>query len=487
MTAVRDDPDDLAMRLLSSLRIEDGRTWGEAAEPFQVEDARAILADDAPGVSFHFLTRARGASKTTDLAAMCVVELVRRSDGRLYALAADRDQGAILLDAVAGFVNRTPGLREHLRVDAWRVTCPRTRSTLAVLAADAPGAWGLRPTFVVVDEFAAWAETRSARLLWEAVATAVPKVPGCRLVILTTAGDPSHSSKKVLDRAKADPAWRVHEVVGPAPWTSPEALAAQERMHLPSTFRRRFMNEWTVGEDRLALPADVRACVTLDGPVEPQRGRRYVVGLDLGIKRDRSVAAVCHLDDRIVVLDRMMTWSGTRETPVRLQHVEDWLAEAHRTYVGARVVFDPWQAVGLAQRLADRRVHVREFPFTAQSVGRLAVTLFNAIGDHSLAIPPDEELVDELCSVRLRETSPGVVRLDHDADRHDDRAVALALAVHALIERPPPRSRTSGLRDLVAANASLAGAGSWNPDRVPSPRSGFAVVGRDGAWEERSY
>jgi hypothetical protein len=30
------------------------------------------------------------------------------------------------------------------------------------------------------------------------------------------------------------------------------------------------------------------------------------------------------------------------------------------------------------------------------------------------------------------QTSPGVLRLDHDPDRHDDRAVAVALAAHEL-------------------------------------------------------
>jgi phage FluMu gp28-like protein len=236
-------------------------------------------------------------------------------------------------------------------------------------------------------------------------------------------------------------------------------------MHLPSTYRRMFLNEWSAAEDRLALPEDVAACVTLDGPQEPRAGRRYVVGVDLGVKRDRSVAAVCHLDGRTVVLDRMQVWGGTRVEPVRLADVEEWLVEAHRAYVGARVIVDPWQAVGMGQRLAERRVRVREFPFTAQSVGRLAVTLFNAIRERALAIPPDQELIDELCSVRLRETSPGVVRLDHDADRHDDRAVALALAAHALLERPT-RTSPKGIRGLGAANAGMKQEG-WDLDRGP--------------------
>ena len=77
---------------------------------------------------------------------------------------------------------------------------------------------------------------------------------------------------------------------------------------------------------------------------------------------------------------------------------------------------------------------VAEFPFTAQSVGKLAFKLYAALRDRRLRLPDDADLLDELAHVRLRETSPGVYRLDHDADRHDDRAIALALCIEALGE-----------------------------------------------------
>jgi hypothetical protein len=82
-------------------------------------------------------------------------------------------------------------------------------------------------------------------------------------------------------------------------------------------------------------------------------------------------------------------------------------------------------------------VLVDEFTFSAASVGRLANTLHVVIREHQLAISDDAALVDELANVRLKETAPGVVRLDHDADKHDDRAVTLALAATWLLDRPP--------------------------------------------------
>ena len=59
------------------------------------------------------------------------------------------------------------------------------------------------------------------------------------------------------------------------------------------------------------------------------------------------------------------------------------------------------------------------------------------IRNHQLALPDDPELLDELSHVRLRETAPGVLRLEQDADRYKDRAIVLALAATRLLDRPP--------------------------------------------------
>ena len=114
------------------------------------------------------------------------------------------------------------------------------------------------------------------------------------------------------------------------------------------------------------------------------------------------------------------------------------MGRIHRAAYRAKVVCDPWQAIAMVQRLRSRGLQVEEFTFSQQSVGRLAVGLHNVIRDHRLALPDDPELVDELVNVRLRETAPNVYRLDHDPDRHDDRAVALAMGVTTLATVPRP-------------------------------------------------
>lgn len=99
----------------------------------------------------------------------------------------------------------------------------------------------------------------------------------------------------------------------------------------------------------------------------------------------------------------------------------------------ATVVVDPWRAAALTQNLRNRRVRVKEFPFTAQSVGRLAITLYRLLRDHQVALPDDPDLIDELVNVKLVETAPSSYRIDHDSSQHDDRVISLALAAHRLV------------------------------------------------------
>ena len=447
-----------AVDLLAGLGLEDERRWGEAAEPWQWDDARSIL--DPSGPRRHYLTRPRGASKTGDLGGVAIAVLLDQAPptSRSYGFAADKDQAGLLLDSIAGFLSRTSEVGGALKLDSWKLTNTRTGATFEVMASDDASAWGLRPYFVVVDEFAQWKTTPGPRRLWRAIFSALPKVSDSRLVILTSAGDPVHWSHKILETAEQNVSWRVNQVPGPCPWISAEDLKEQQDLLPDWEYRRLHLNEWLAADDRLTTVDDIRVCVTLDGPQPARSGVRYVIGLDVGLKRDRTVATVCHLDREgdtsTVILDRQQTWAGTRNNPVQIATVEGWLLEAHRTYNRAAVVLDPWQAVHLAQRLRGERIRVQEFIFSAASVGRLALTLYRLLRDHQLALYDEPDLLDELANVRLIETTPGSYRIDHDPDKHDDRAISLALAAQRLLATSgKPRADSRRLAAALAATS----------------------------------
>jgi hypothetical protein len=440
------------MDLMNLLRLETGEKWGDVATDVQRADARAIFEGDLLE-PYHYISRSRGWSKTTDLGAIALSLLLTEAPAasRSYGFASDQSQARLLLDSIEGFVRRHPSLAEMVELQQWKVTHRRSSATLECAAADAPGTWGLRPWLVVVDELANWGTTGTPRRVWDAVMSALPKTRG-RAVVITTPSSPAHWAKKVRDHAEHDELWRLSETFGPPPWMSPDLLAEQQRRLLPSMYERLFEGRWTSADDSLVSEEDLRACVTLDGPLPPKPSNGYVIAVDVGLKHDRTVAAVCHgeritktldsLDTEAttatrVVLDRMNVWSGTRERPVRLADVEEWLVTTAPQYHHAKVLFDPWQSIGTLQRLQARGVSCAEFTFSATSVGRIASVLHRLLRDRLLALPDDDALLDELRNVRLRESAPGVVRLDHDSDGHDDRAVALAMAAHRIVEDPP--------------------------------------------------
>ncbi len=463
-----------ALDLLAGLVVDDdGTSWGERATDWQRADAEAVIDPDL--ARYAYLTRPRGGSKTEDAAAIALSLLVVEAPpgSRSYVLAADRDQGALVIDALAGFVRRTPGISGLVKVESWKVVARESGASLSILAADVASSWGISPWLAVIDEIAQWAETRAPRALWESVASAVPKVEGSRLAVLSTAGDPSHWSRAVLDHALGSDRWHVSEVPGPLPWRSEDDLAEQRALLTESAYRRLHENVWCASEDRLTTVDALRDCVTLDGPSEPVAGRRYVVAVDVGLKHDRTAVAVAHRDGERIVLDRIATWEGTRRRPVSLDAVEAWIGEASARYNGARVVLDPFQSAQLMERLRARGVDAVEFVFTAQSVGRLALGMYRRLRDRTLALYDDEALLDELSHVQLRETSPGCYRLDHSASGHDDMAVALALAAEAL-------GQAAQLPE--GADAAPAGVG-----KTSSWRDGGAIVVGSGAGSGRRH
>jgi phage terminase large subunit-like protein len=305
--------------------------------------------------------------------------------------------------------------------------------------------------------------------MWTLVASSIPKWPGARLVVIGHAGDPSHWAHAILEHARASDTWHVSEVPGPLEWMSADALAEQRALLLPSEYARRHLNVWTAGEDKLTTVEDVRACIQHSGDLDYQTGCRYITSLDVGLVGDRTVALVAHAERRpagvTVVVDRLNVWQGKRFRPVSLDVVEAWVEAACRDYHCA-LTFDPYQAQHLAQRLRDRHVRVEEYTFTQASTGRLAVTLYRLLRDHFLDLPDDDRLVDELVNVQLREVSPGSYRIDHASGRHDDMAIATAMAAAYLVENASAGTTGtifSGLTVSLPAPVENGGNGSENP------------------------
>jgi hypothetical protein len=200
-----------------------------------------------------------------------------------------------------------------------------------------------------------------------------------------------------------------------------------------------FWGEWTQGDDRLFDADDVDACVTLPGPLDFVPGRMYAIGVDAALRRDAAAVAVAHREDDVIVLDRLDVFVPSKGRDVDLRALEELIAVRARQYGHCPVVYDPAMLQGAAQRLQAAGVRMIEFTFSASSNSDRTLALLRLVREHRLQLPDDRELVDEMLNLRIRETSPGVYRHDHDASKHDDRVTAVSLAaVHLLDDGAGP-------------------------------------------------
>ncbi len=411
------------------LSLEDGRSYGANLDAWQRQDFENAFS----GAERHiWWERPRGHSKTADAAALALYHVLSAPGRRVYFAAVDRDQSALAHDSLRGFVQRSPLLRQSLKVDKWRVTAGSIDSALEVLAADAASSWGLRPSLVVVDEFQAWRGAPAEELFYS-LYSALGKVPGARMLVSTTAGwDRTSLCWKLRQQVRGDPAWLFSRRDQCASWVSPDFLDQQRRILPEHVYRRLHLNEWTEAGGAFLTFAEVESIFGGASVLECREGAHFIA-LDVGLSHDASVAAVAHLKGQDVAIDNIKTWRGSPGERVSLPAVEAWLADASRLYSASRLLADPWQSVGLVQRLQEGGIRCEDVTFSQQYRARRFSNLLELVRTRRLRCFPHQDLKDELLRLEFREVA-GNLRVDHPSGGHDDHAVAVAMAALASVQ-----------------------------------------------------
>lgn len=412
------------------LKHPDGTSYGKRLDPWQREDMRAALTS---GKNVWW-ERPRGHSKTQDAGAVALTQLVLGGQGqRLYFAATDGDQAALAYDSLRQFVLRNELLSSWVRLLHRQAVVEATDSVLTVLAADAASSWGLRPSLVVVDELEAWRGSTAEEFFW-ALYTSLGKVPG-RMLICSTAGwDRTSLCWKLREQVQDDPGWIFSRRGQCASWIGRDFLEQQRRILPDHVYRMLHLNEWAEGAGAFLTYAEVESIFDPGLASQSQhKGALHFIGLDLGLSHDATVALVLHHEERCVVVDAIQTWQGSPGDRVRLSFVEEWLRQAARDFSPAEVILDPWQAVGLAQRLREAGLKVTEANFTPAYRDKIFLNLLRLVREGKLKCFPHERLKDELLQLSFTEKG-GNLRVDHRPGGHDDHAVALAMAALAVVE-----------------------------------------------------
>src|ERR1035441_3842731 len=97
---------------------------------------RVMLADYFAGCRETVAEIGKANGKTTELAALALFELITDAQCEGAVCAASRDQGALLLGQLRGFVERTPGLASRVRIMRREAVNRLTGGRFAVTASD---------------------------------------------------------------------------------------------------------------------------------------------------------------------------------------------------------------------------------------------------------------------------------------------------------------------------------------------------------------
>lgn len=476
-----DDP--MAFRMEQLILDGKGTRLGDVIERWQLESIYEPLdeqgEDGRSRYRLAYLEMPRGHAKTTMVAGEGVTQLVYGgNEWQGHIVAGDKSQANELFNAAAGFIKRNPNLRTAFNIQRDRITAISTGATLRVHSSDAPTAHGLIVDWFAFDEF--W--NQPDRELWDAFYTAVVKRPDWRGLVITTAG----FDKKTI-------CWEVRELaqkrddfyafIAPgqlASWITEEETN-RLRETLPAHVFQRFVeNKWVEGSGSFITKDALLRCV--DDRLRPMshgyRGLQYVIGVDLGLTKDRTALAIMHEEDDLFVLDDLQVWEGRRGEPVAIREVEAAILAASQEFPTWKVVCDPWQMASTIQRFQGR---IEEFRFTAQSVSHLSANLLRVITTRQLRIYQDDDLIRELVELQAEQTSYGW-RIDHARGGHDDRAMAIGMCALVLAER---ERRAGPVRHPRQSPMRFGGGTSWRrTDAVARGRRAYVNGRGEISWRQ---
>jgi phage terminase large subunit-like protein len=401
-------------------------------------------------------------SGKTGLAAMMVIYtavVLAGQGGEINCLANDLEQSSSrVFKAVAQIIQASPLLRDSVSITVNRITFNSTGTTIAAVANDYEGFSGGNPTLNCYDELA-YFSSESSRRLWDEGVPSPARRISFRLSVSTAGfdGEPS-PLRDLYDRAMGT----AEEIATDlrrdgnflcywtnecrAPWQRPEWVAEMRRTLRPSQFVRLILNQWASAESTFIELEQWDRCV--DPTMMPLLTKsNYPVwaGLDLGLKHDSTALVTCGWDsDRIRVVEhRIFNPTGAATLDIEATAEAAVLSLKNR-FALQSVYYDPWQGIGLAQRLTRQGVNMIEWPQTVGNLSLMGGNLLELIKRQQLVSYPADDLRMAISKTVAIESSRGFRLGKVKASDRVDPVIALAMGALAVVQagRPEPISFT---------------------------------------------
>jgi phage terminase large subunit-like protein len=227
-----------------------------------------------------------------------------------------------------------------------------------------------------------------------------------------------------------------------APWQYQKWIDDQKRTSRPSQFARLILNQWVSSESQFIELHQWDACTDPSlKPILANSGLPIWAGLDIGLKHDSTALIACGWDgDRIRLVTHQVFIPHAGETLDIEETAEAAVLSLRSRFALQSVFYDPWQGVGLAQRLTRQGIRMTEFAQTPANLTMMASNLLDVIKRRQFVAYPDADLRQAISKTITVEGMRGWRLGKSKASDRVDPVIALAMAVIAVVQTGKPQA-----------------------------------------------
>lgn len=387
-----------------------------------------------------WIERTKKASKDADLALM-VIWLTAFPTRPFYGQigAANKEQARIVQKRIEHLLHWNKWLNDYIEIVQWKIKSKKLmedrRTPMCefdIMSSDIAGAHGGTPDLLIINELSHVQKWEFAENLMDNA----EGVPQGMIIIATNAGFKGTKAEVWRNNAIKSSFWCVHVLDRPAPWHDKKAIEDARARTTPSRFKRLWMGVWVSGKgDALSEEVIDRLFRMLGGKEGPERGIRYIAGLDLGITHDHSALMILgvNVTQRTIFTAFWKKWKPKKSTgKVDLINVMKEVEKYGKIFRVEGVWYDPTEARLMSQQLSTS-LNMQEMSFSKPSnLNIMAECLIQAAESNTLVCYDDEEgsLRRDFGKFNIVEKSYGY-KLEAVSDEfgHADVGTALAIAL----------------------------------------------------------
>jgi hypothetical protein len=215
-------------------------------------------------------------------------------------------------------------------------------------------------------------------------------------------------------------------------------ISADLRQHWkrsPEKFMQEYGAEFIDTQDAALPKESIMACVSdriFTNVYVQEKDIPRIISLDPALTGDQYALAMMHLEQNDdIIVDLIKVWQGTRDCPIQLNQVEEYLEKLYNNFYITNIILDQYQSASTVQSLQNKGIPATLIPTTTKSNMDAYDRLIKRINARTIHYPNHPTLINELAFLQ-RKVSGKAVKYEAAINSTDDISDAIAKGVMVL-------------------------------------------------------